>query len=243
MVQNKIAIVLTGTIVPNSILTTHVDSEVRKQEYLQAINFYTKFAHVYFLENSIYSVEEDPDFISIPNLFIRKMPVSLFYNKGKGYQEFEMLDRWLEQEKYPPDKWLKISGRYIFKNISSLIEECIKDEKYSIVIDQTCRHNIAFTDIFCTTTEFYIRQLKGIYIKCEDTSGDYIEKIMHRKLSDLRNELFRIFMNVPKISVVSGSTGLAKEDTAAIYRLKSFLRYVNTYLSVKYLFFPFIKVR
>jgi hypothetical protein len=241
--QNEIAIVLTGTIIPNSILTSHSDPGVRKQEYLKSIHFYTKFAPVYFLENSNYPVDEDPDFTSIPNLSIRKMPVSIFYEKGKGYQEFEMLDRWLEQEKHPPHKWFKISGRYIFKNFSSVITECLEDERSGIVIDQMRRHNIAFTDIFCIKTESYIRHFKGIYKLCEDISGEYIEKIIYKNLSEKNDGLFRVFINVPRISVISGTDGLRKEDTTIVYYLKLFLRRISLYLSSNYLLYPFMKAR
>ncbi len=243
MVQNKIAIVLTGTIIPNSILTTHVDPEIRKQEYLKSIKFYTGFAPVYFLENSIYPVNEDIDFTSISNLFIRKMPVSIFYEKGKGYQEFEMIDKWLEQEQYPPEKWFKISGRYIFKNFPSILKECLRDEKCDVVIDQISRHGIAFTDIFYISSNYYIRQFKGVYKLCEDISGDYIEKIIYKKLREKENELFRMFTNVPRISVISGTSGLMKEDTRIVYHLKSLLRRVNIYFSSKYLLYPSIHVR
>jgi hypothetical protein len=241
--KDKVAIVLTGTIIPNSILTAHVDPEIRKQEYLKSIKFYTEFAPVYFLENSIYPVTEDPDFTSIPNLFIRKMPVSVFYEKGKGYQEFEMIDKWLEQEQHPPEKWFKISGRYIFKNFPSILEECLKDENCDIVIDQISRYGVAFTDIFYISSKCYIKQFKGIHTLCEDISGDYIEKIIYKKLRGEKTELFRIFKNVPRISVISGTSGLMKEDTRIIYHLKSLLRHVNIYFSSKYILYPFIQVR
>jgi hypothetical protein len=236
--QNKIAIVLTGTIIPNSILTFHADPAIRRQEYLNSIHFYTNFAPVYFLENSNYPIEEDLDFASIPNLFLRKMDASMFYEKGKGYQEFEMLDRWIEQEKYPPNKWLKISGRYIFKNISSILEECLTDERINMVVDQVYRHNVAFTDIFYITTEYYTNQFKGIYKLCDDTTGDYIEKIVYNKLRRNNQDLFRMFGNVPMLSVISGTTGLTKEDTRIVYYLKLFIRRSNIFFfSSKYFIF------
>jgi hypothetical protein len=241
--QDRLAIVLTGTIVPNSIMTAHIDPQVRRQEYLDAIHFYTKFAPVYFLENSTYPVEEDIDFNSIPNLFIRKMPLSLFCHMGKGYQEFEMIDRWLEQEKNLPSKWFKISGRYIFKNFSSIIDECLNDEKHSLVMDRMLRHNIAFTDILCIKTEFYINHFKGIYKSCEDISGKYIEKILYNNLMKNEDKLLRVFIHVPRICVISGTTGLVKEDTNIVYYTKVLLRRINILLSLEYLLYPFMKMR
>ena len=52
--DNDIAIVLTATIIPNSILTEHSDFILRRAEYLKAIEYYKKYANVFFLENSSY---------------------------------------------------------------------------------------------------------------------------------------------------------------------------------------------
>jgi hypothetical protein len=241
--QDRMSIVLTGTIVPNSILTAHADSQVRKKEYLRAIKFYTKFSHVYFLENSTYPVEEDPEFTSIENLSIRKMPVSLFYDKGKGYQEFEMLDRWLEEEKYPPLRWFKISGRYIFKNFDAIIQDCLNNERYNLVIDQMSFQRIAFTDLFFITTDDYFKYFKGIYTLCEDISGKYIEKVVFKQLAKESDKSFRLFTSVPKISAISGSLGDLKDDSDTIYYWKSVLRFINIRLNSRYLLHPSEKTR
>ena len=92
------AIVLTGTIVPNSNFTTYTNPQVRRAEYLAAIHYYSGFAPVYFLENSAYDLASDPEFISSEDVAIRKFPVSKFAERGKGFQEFEMLDAWLNQK-------------------------------------------------------------------------------------------------------------------------------------------------
>jgi hypothetical protein len=235
--QDRISIVLTGTIVVNSILTTYVDPEVRKQEYLNAIRFYTKFAPVYFLENSTYPVEEDPEFTSIQNLSIRKMPVSLFYNKGKGYQEFEMIDRWLEEEANPPSKWFKISGRYIFQNFSSILDECLEDRTHELVIDQALCHLTANTTIFCVTTDYYIHNFKNIYKACDDFSGNYIEVIIFKELLVQKKDLVRLFTNVRKI-IATGSTGSKLNNTGSKYYLKLIIRRINILINPKYIIHP-----
>jgi hypothetical protein len=240
--QDKIAIVLTGTIVPNSILTTHVDADVRRKEYLRSIHFYTKLGPVYFLENSVYPLDEDEEFTSIPNLFIRKMPLSLFYDKGKGYQEFEMIDRWIDTENNPPLKWLKVSGRYIFKNFSSIIEECINDNQCDLAIDRLLYHKIAYTDLFYTTTEYYTKKIVGIYKLCDDVTGEYIEKVIFQKIAENETESVRIFVNSAKTLVTTGSTSYQKDDGGITYWVKSILRYVNRLFDRKYLLYP-IKIR
>jgi hypothetical protein len=235
--QDRISIVLTGTIVVNSILTTYVDPEVRKQEYLNAIRFYTKFAPVYFLENSTYPVEEDPEFTSIQNLSIRKMPVSLFYHKGKGYQEFEMIDRWLEKEANPPAKWFKISGRYIFQNFSSILDECLEDRTHELVIDQALYHSSANTTMFCITTKFYLENFKNIYKKCDDSYRIYIEMIIFKELLLCENDQIRLFANARKI-VATGSTGSKIRNTGISYYFKVVVRRINILINSKYIIHP-----
>jgi hypothetical protein len=236
--QDEIAIVLTGTIVTNSIFTIHVNAEIRKKEYLQAIHFYTQFAPVYFLENSIYPVNLDRDFTSIKNLFIRKMPVSLYYEKGKGYQEFEMVDRWLGEEKDPPLRWFKISGRYIFQNFAAFLDECLNDRKHQLVIDQLFHHNFANTAMFCITTAYYFQRLKNIYQTCDDSSGNFIEIIVFKKLAENRDDSIRLFTNVRNITMISGSTGSRINNSGVFYYLKIIARQINMLVSDRYILYP-----
>jgi hypothetical protein len=235
--QDQISIVLTGTIITNSILTTYVDSEVRKQEYLRAIHFYTKFAPVYFLENSAYPVENDKEFTSIQNLSIRKMPVSLFYEKGKGYQEFEMIDSWLGIEQDPPAKWFKISGRYIFRNFNSILAECLEDRTHELVIDQTYYHSSANTTMFCITTKYYLQNFKDIYKACDDSCGSYIEIIIFKKLLSCQNDPIRLFASARKI-IATGSTGSKINNTGISYYFKGVVRRINILIDRKYIIHP-----
>jgi hypothetical protein len=236
--QDKIAIVLTGTIVPNSVLTAYLDPETRRKEYLQAIHFYTQFAPVYFLENSTYPLDEDKEFTSIPNLFIRKMPVSLFYEKGKGYQEFEMIDKWLEEEKDPPLKWFKISGRYVFQNFDSVLDECLKDDKHELVIDQLFHHSFANTAMFCITTRYYLQHFKNAYRVCDDITGNFIEIVLFKKLINNRDDSIRLFKNVRRVTMISGSTGSKINNIGVTYYLKVIARRINKLSSDRYILYP-----
>jgi hypothetical protein len=236
--QTNIAIVLTGTIIPNSILTIHTNSEIRKQEYLQAIQFYTQFATVYFLENSTYPVEQDNDFLAIENLLIRKMPVSLFHEKGKGYQEFEMIDRWLEQEQDPPLTWFKISGRYVFENFGDILAECLNERKHQLVIDQLFHHNFATTTIFWITTVYYLKHFKNIYKTCDDLAGEFIEIAIFKKLTENLDDPIRLFNHVRKITAISGSTGKKINNSGIIYTLKVIARRLNLLVSDRYILYP-----
>jgi hypothetical protein len=234
------AIVLTGTITPNSIMTSHTDTAIRRQEYLNAVNFYTRFAPVFFLENSNYPIEQDSEFLEIQNLHIRKTSVSNFPEKGKGYQEFEMIDSWLDEEKQPPKKWVKVSGRYIYDNFDILLQECLSDVKHQLVIDQLYNQKIAYTVLFFITTSYYNKYLKDIYKLCDDKNGNYIEKVLFEAISKNNDDLVRIFREQPSVEVISGSNGKKLSDTKGtlIYLLRNKLRNPIGKLDKKYIKYP-----
>jgi len=95
---NKRAILLTGTIIPNSIYTEHINQVERLNEYIVAIKFYLDtFKHddLYFLENSEYDLQNDDkinELLLNKRFRILKFKKSDKYFEGKGYQEFEMID-------------------------------------------------------------------------------------------------------------------------------------------------------
>jgi hypothetical protein len=238
--KKKFAIVLTGTITPNSIMTTHSDTMVRRQEYLNAVKFYTKFAPVFFLENSCYSLDKDKEFSEIQNLYIRKTPVSTFPEKGKGYQEFEMIDIWLCTEKYLPEKWIKVSGRYIYQNFEAILHECLSDIHHQLIIDQLYNQRISYTVLFFITTSYYNKYIKGLYHMCDDKSDIYIEKVLFQALEKYDDDLVRIFREQPSVEVVSGSNGIKMNDTKGtlIYFLRNQLRNISTKSNKKYIVYP-----
>ena len=151
----SIVIVLTGTIVPNvTINSRHNNAEKRRKEYLECICFYTKFSKVYFLENSSYPLDDDDEFKNIPNLIIRKFPPSSFPEKGKGFQEFEMLDGWLKSETDPIDYFIKVTGRYLYPKFHKIWAECQQNMNKQIIINQYLFAQ-AGVELFFTTVNFY----------------------------------------------------------------------------------------
>jgi hypothetical protein len=205
--SSTIAIVLTGTITPNTnLVNKHLDPQARRNEYLAAINFYRQFGQVYFLENSTYDLDRDPDFHNIPNVSIRKFPVSNFADRGKGFQEFEMIDAWIKSEEQLPVKWVKVTGRYIYPDFQKIIDECQRNTQ-SITINQYIFAKWADVALFCTTTAFYQNHLIGIYQQCDDSSGMCMEKVMNANLNKLSKTAFLRFKTYLKCTGIAGSTG------------------------------------
>jgi hypothetical protein len=96
LLKNTLPIVLTATIYPRAIMTVHLTASERRLEYLNAVKYYTKFSHVYLLENSGFNFKDDLDFCSCENVTYIQLEPSNEFNKGKGFQEFEMLDNWFK---------------------------------------------------------------------------------------------------------------------------------------------------
>lgn len=227
MPVDDLAIVLTGTIVPNAPFTAHNDPQTRRQEYLTALRFYSQFASVYFLENSIYPLSDDAEFNQLANVTIRQRPPSRSPERGKGYQEFEMIDGWLLSEPQPPPRWIKITGRYFYRNFTVLLSDCKHEQEAKMIIDRCARFHYARTCLFYVETEFYHERLAGIYLDCNDDLDETIERVLCRHLSSLPQAQVRLFSIEPRLTGINGTSGSSLEMKRATYLVKRVWRRAN----------------
>jgi hypothetical protein len=228
---DDLAIVLTGTIVPNAPFTAHNDPQARRQEYLSALRFYSQFAPVYFLENSIYPLSDDAEFHQLANVMIRQRPPSKSPERGKGYQEFEMIDGWLLSESQPPPRWIKISGRYFYRNFAALLADCSLERKAKMIVDRCARYHYARTCLFCVEIEFYRQRLINIYRECNDDLNETIERVLYRHLTPLPQSQVRLFSVEPRLTGINGTTGSRLEMKGSTYLLKRVWRRANYMLN------------
>lgn len=236
MQDNNIAIILTGTIIPNSTYVLHTDPQQRRNEYLKAAKYYARFAPVYFLENSEYNLNEDLDFSGIENLHLRKMPISKYRERGKGFQEFEMLDYWITTEKILPKRWIKITGRYLYENFPAILNDC-NNTFNPLIIDQQIKNKTAITAIFYITSDFYKNYIKDLYWHCNDDCGDWVERIIYKHLFLVTADI-RIFKVQPNIfNSTSGSTGNIYKSSKFKIFIKSICRQINYLFNKKYLYY------
>jgi hypothetical protein len=228
--SNSIAIVLTGTIIPNTThQLQHLDPQIRRSEYLAAISFYNKLAPVYFLENSSYPLLEDEEFTNLPNTFIRKFPISNFPEKGRGFQEFEMLDAWMQSESNAPKQWLKITGRYIYENVQDILNECTGNSLVEIIINQYRFSGYVDPAIFCISSVFYQNNISKLYHECDDQHGWFIEKVLYKLLQPVE---YRICQRFKNSLICSGIAGFSGQKIQGDWR-----SYINRQISpINYLF-------
>jgi hypothetical protein len=228
-------IVLTATVSPQG--TSAPEVQIRLEEYCRVLEFCLRQAPVIFLENSSYPLEQHPLFKQSTHLKILRFEASSYPERGKGFQEFEMLDNWLAQESFPPKRWLKISGRYQILNLPSLYAEASSAAATALLIDQLPRSQMARTYAFCVNTEFYRNRIAGLYKQCDDRNGEWIERVLFRALKSERSNHVQSFSTQPRIRARAGSSGAAFPSGPLQWSLKQALRRFNRLFDRRYLWY------
>ncbi len=178
-----IPIVLTGTIVPNIVGTCDADWRVRRGRYLEAIAFYKEFSKVYFLENSSYDLTTDDAFVSDGRCHILKFPLSESPDRGKGYQEFQMLDRFVT-DNLREDRFVKVTGRFVCANFAPLFSFLLeKGQEYDVVIDRLAERRVALTSLFYAEKRSYLRHFQDAYLEMNDESRIWAEHVVYARLA------------------------------------------------------------
>lgn len=217
--MEKRCILITGTIVQNVAVAKPEDPEARRQAYLANLKYYSDNLDdpIFFLENSTYSFDDDLEFKILfrdDKIKLIKFPISSGVSQGKGFQEFEMLDRAVKNLSGTYSSFIKISGRYQYININDLINNSSSE----FTIDLIKRRRAAITSIFWVTFDFYEKYLKNIYKKVNDLNGNYIELIIYRLIMD--NALLdsvRFFDVQPKVDIITQNE---KKKKNSLYPLK-----------------------
>ncbi|MDR3457170.1 MAG: hypothetical protein P4N60_06960 [Verrucomicrobiae bacterium] len=227
MSPDELPIVLTATIIPNVTGAASTDPAIRLGEYRHVLQFCQQFAPVIFLENSGYPLERHPEFADSIRLRVHRFAPSTSPERGKGFQEFEMIDAWLAREPHPPARWLKLTGRYQLLNLDALLAECRREKKYALLIDQLAKQRFARTHLFYVTTAFYQERMKNLYQQCNDDRGEFIEHVLFRALGKISPGQVRIFKTQPDFLARLGSTGNVLPSGSLQWFAKQCLRRVN----------------
>jgi hypothetical protein len=208
--ENKICLLVTGTIVPNSNFVAHQNPAQRRSEYLKALKFYREMMKempVFFLENSVYDFNEDKEFfefLKTNRITLLKFPVSDKFEEGKGYQEFEMIDTAADRLYGEFKGFIKVTGRYKVLNLDRIV----LNGKSKMIIDLHKKFKVAQTNVFYCDFDFYRRNFSGLYKKANDEGGMFIEKVIYNKLvNDHLLGSVKMFGENPQIQGVSGSYG------------------------------------
>lgn len=207
---NNICLLFTGTVIPNSNFVAHADPEARLKEYYENLVFYSAQmpeTPIYFLENSAYDFSANREFQKLfanKKIALMKFPVSDKFHQGKGYQEFEMLDKAVASLSPHYNAFIKVTGRYRVHNLNELL----RAQDGELIADSHRKAAVTQTNVFYAAIPFYLQSLKGLYQHADDSKGIFIEKLVYKKLKDggLPGKV-RMFRTNPVITGTSGSYG------------------------------------
>ena len=201
-------LILTATIQPSGPHIAESDPGNRLAQYEEALRFYTQLPHdILFVENSGFDFAQSEYLQELRNTgrvrFIT-VPRSSQPEKGKGFQEFEMLDGVIDRVGRDYEAFVKVTGRYIVKNAGALVATRLGD----IRIDRHRKMKVAITGFFQCRVDFYQQHLRGIFQKADDAAGVFIEHVLYRRLAELEmNNAVELFPQNPDYHGVSGSHG------------------------------------
>jgi len=242
IVHNKRALLITGTIIPNSNFVERTNVEQRRLEYIDSLLFYSsQFQNddLFFLENSAYNFGKDDEFQKLfkdKHITLIKFKESIHFNEGKGYQEFEMLDSTISQLETKYDEFIKITGRYKVLNLKALTNhKCV-----NLIADSHKKLKVTQTNVFYVTSKFYMTYLKGAYLKVNDSKGKFIEHVVYDILIEKRIfNCVQLFNQNPIIKGFSGSYGSTLNRNTYKMIFRNFERRVLSLLGINQFFIEY----
>ncbi|AMQ57573.1 hypothetical protein [Algoriphagus sanaruensis] len=154
-------LLLTGTIKPflETSKTGRANVFDREMDYYKALKFYlSKGFKVVFVENSNY---DSAKISSLKEKFPNLEYLTFYSEKsvlGKSWGEVEIINYALENSRFLAEKdyIIKISGRYIIKNITAMIKGTNEVEKY-FYVNPTRNLRWADTRLMLMKKDFYTR--------------------------------------------------------------------------------------
>ena len=225
---------MTATIAPNTILVDRSNVQDRLNDYKKTIEFYLNHTDlpIYFIENSAYDLSEDKEFKAFTqnvNFNIIRKEAAPDTSKGKGYQEFYLLDDVVKNHITHP-YFFKVTGRYIVENIGDIISQVRGD----LSIDQHKKMRVAITGFFGVRRDFYLKNFSNLFKGVDDAKGVFIEHIIYNRLqsSELRNKSELLPLN-PLYKGISGSHGNSMERNPYKMMIRKIERSANRILGIR----------
>lgn len=233
--RNTISILLTACINPNGMSYTVLQNpEERKQQYLNALNFYLNNTSlpIVFVENSGYDISKEyEEYISTNRLEIHTFNGN-DYDKslGKGYGEALIIlyaqhhSNIIQNSKYT----IKITGRLIIRNINETIPYNILKDDDVVICDFQPNVNL-LTTYFIIPPTLLSNICKEGLSSLNDTKGTYFEHILYEGIC--RNKEVQIipFRITPIIEGICGSSGQLYSAGLSSDRTFTNIEYLSKY--------------
>ena len=206
MISN-VNILMTASICTHGMKGAFFSDKEREQMYLDAILYYCKLfendkmqPNIIFAENSDWDLTYIKNQVNYQNIEYISLSSSQFdISKGKGYNEFLLIDKTLEKSKFLKDGigFFKVTGRYPIINIRTFIQKIketdliycdFKDHKIYDCLGLKWSGHSCETRIFYINRLFYNDNLKDQYKKCNDYTGYFAENLMYDSVRSLNRK-------------------------------------------------------
>ena len=232
--MRNISLVLTATIKPNVEFVARNDVQQRLSDYLKCAKFYLENTDykLIFVENSGYDLDSSSGFDAVlkNDRFVwKRVDPNPDLTKGKGFQEFFMLDTVVRQE-IPGDYFVKVTGRYLVRNVNSIVAKM----NTCMHIDLHQKMKVAITGFFGVETAFYRDHFYGKYADANDNQGRFIEHVVYDTI--IQKNLIQSVSLLPENVLcegVSGSHGNSMARNPYKMKLRSVERSINRALGIK----------
>lgn len=176
----SLVLLLTATIKPflAGSESRRTDALAREDDYFKAITFYLKKGYkVVFVENSNFYSERISSLIETNSLFEYHSFLSQKSHLGKSVGEIEIFEYAIKHSKFlkEVDYLIKITGRYIIKNIDALLEKT-NNVEHEVYINPTRNFRWAdtrliiirksyYANYFLPTAEKYLDESKKVFLE------------------------------------------------------------------------------
>lgn len=227
------AICMTATIIPYTVMVSRQDVQERLADYKKCIRFYLDQTDlpIYFLENSDYDLSEDVDFKSFEEtkrFHLLKFSPHPETEKGKGFQEFYTLDRFVKNH-LAEAVLIKVTGRYIVKNIAQLLPQI----HGKLAIDLHQKMKVAITGFFVVDKAVYLAHFYEKYKRSDDTKGKFIEHVVYDEIMNgTLKSITELLPQNPQYQGVSGSYGGSLARNKYKMMVRSVERKINRGLGI-----------
>lgn len=227
------AICMTATINPDTVFVSAVDAQERLTDYKKCIRFYLDQTNlpIYFLENSDFDLSGDVDFKAFEKtkrFHLLRFPPHPDSGKGKGYQEFYTLDRFVKNH-LTEAVLIKVTGRYIVKNIARLLPQV----QGQLTIDLHQKMKVAITGFFVVDKAIYLAHFHEKYKLADDSKGKFIEHVLYDEIvgSSLKSVTALLPQN-PEYRGISGSYGATLDRNKYKMMVRSVERKISRGLGI-----------
>ncbi|WP_051525996.1 hypothetical protein [Butyrivibrio proteoclasticus] len=232
MKNSDVCILITGCMFPQKNINklSLIDSEERKRQYLNSIEYYllkTKYKKIVYCDNSSAKPFDNLYFLATQlskefEWISFQGNEEMVLSKGKGYGEGEIIDYALNHSKILArcDCFIKVTGRLVIDNIDWFL---YLNKKYTYF---DVHKQLIDTRCYLTNIRIFKERFMHVYERVDDNNKYYLEHVFFESYMK-NNNLLRIIPFYLNIEGQSGSMGILYKKIGILiyyYSLKKLIK-------------------